>query len=121
MRKDSLHEEGGHADISEADRDVVEAREDIWSMSGEFVDRHYVGARKKSVCTDRVLISNSSNKDIHVVRETETKLDTEEDNVMDDLWNKCDQRALAESCSGSTTFRILNQRPHPRFSRVDGT
>ena len=83
-----MHEEGGYADMSEADRDAVGAKEDIWSMSGEFVDRHHVGAQRTSVCIDRVIISNSSNKNIHVVRETKIKLDNEEDNVMDGLWNK---------------------------------
>ena len=41
-RSDSLQEEGGVADFSEADCDAVEAREDFWSMSWEFVYHHHV-------------------------------------------------------------------------------
>ena len=44
-RVDSLQEEGGVADISEADRDAMEAREDFWSMSGDPVYRHHVTPR----------------------------------------------------------------------------
>ena len=41
-RDNSLQEEGGVADVSEADRDAMEAREDFWSMSGEFIYDHHV-------------------------------------------------------------------------------
>ena len=34
--RDSLNEEGGVADVAEADRDVMEAREYFWSISGDF-------------------------------------------------------------------------------------
>ena len=36
-RSDSLHEAGGGADFSEADRDAMELRKDFWSISGEFI------------------------------------------------------------------------------------
>ena len=35
-RRDPSQEDGGVADASEADRDPMEAREDVWSMSAEF-------------------------------------------------------------------------------------
>ena len=41
-RGDSLQEKTGVADASEADRDAMEVRKDIWSMSGEFIYRHHV-------------------------------------------------------------------------------
>ena len=41
-RVDSLQEEHGVADTSEDDRDAVEAREEFWNVSGEFLDRHHV-------------------------------------------------------------------------------
>ena len=39
---DSLQEEEGVADSSEADRDAMEARGDLWSMSGDFFYHHHV-------------------------------------------------------------------------------
>ena len=39
---DTLQEEGGVAYVSEADRDAMEAREDFWSMSSEFIYDHHV-------------------------------------------------------------------------------
>ena len=44
---DSLQEEGSVADISEADREAVDAKEDVWSMSGDFTYRHHVVPREK--------------------------------------------------------------------------
>ena len=47
-RGDSLQEEGGVTDFSEADRDAVEAREDFWSVSGFiFLNRHHVMHREQ--------------------------------------------------------------------------
>ena len=46
-RVDSLQEEGGVADISEADRDAMEAREAFWSMSGDSICRHHVMPREQ--------------------------------------------------------------------------
>ena len=37
----------GVANVSEADRDAVEAGEDFWSMSGEFLYRHHVTPREQ--------------------------------------------------------------------------
>ena len=42
----SVQGEGGVADISEPDRDAVEAREDFWIMSGEFLYRNHVMSRE---------------------------------------------------------------------------
>ena len=55
----SLQDEGGVAGLSEAHRDAVEAREDFWSMSGEFIHRHQVMPREHVVCSERVIIPNS--------------------------------------------------------------
>ena len=46
-RVDSLQEERGVADTSEDDSDAVEAREEFWSVSGEFLDRHHVMPREQ--------------------------------------------------------------------------
>ena len=62
-RSDSLQDESGNVDFSEADRDAMEAREDIRSMSrGIYLSppRHIW---RTNVCTDRVVIPNSV--DVH--------------------------------------------------------
>ena len=46
-RSVSLHEEGGVADFSEADRDPLSASEDFCSMSGKFIHRHHVMPREE--------------------------------------------------------------------------
>ena len=35
------------ADVSDADREAMEAREDFWSMSGECIYRHHVLPREQ--------------------------------------------------------------------------
>ena len=47
VRDDSLQEEDGVADFSEADPDAMEAREDFQSVSWEFVYRHHVVPREQ--------------------------------------------------------------------------
>ena len=49
---DPLQEEGEVADISEADRDAVEPREDFWSMSGEYLSPP-CHAQRRIVCTEQ--------------------------------------------------------------------
>ena len=51
---DSLQKERGVADFSEADCDVVAARGDFWSMSGEFTYRHHI------VPTEQVYVPKES-------------------------------------------------------------
>ena len=58
-RGDSLQEEGGVAEFSEADRDAMEAREDVWSMSGEFIYRHNVVPENNCMYRERSLFTNS--------------------------------------------------------------
>ena len=56
-RDNSLQEEDGVADFSGADRDPLEAREDVWRMSVFFSKP--CGAQRTIVCTERLLIPNS--------------------------------------------------------------
>ena len=68
-------------ETSEADRDAME-REDYWSMSEEFIDRHRALPRKQSY----VLKESSFQipiKYMDIVRQTNTNL---EEGSVDDLW-----------------------------------
>ena len=46
-RGDSSQKEGGFANVSEADRDATEAREDFWHMSAAFIYCHHVKPREQ--------------------------------------------------------------------------
>ena len=103
---------------SEADLEAVEAREDCWSISGEFIYRHHVRPR------EHLYLPKESSFPIlfeytDVVRQTKTNLDNLEESSIDGLWHIGGNRILSENWSGSTRFRILNKRPHQGSSRVD--
>ena len=57
-RGDSARE-GGGANISEADRDAMEAREDFWSISEKFIYRHHVTPGEQEYAPKRVITPNS--------------------------------------------------------------
>ena len=109
---------GGVADFSEGDRDTMEAWRDFWKMFGEFVYRHRVMPR------DQLYVPKDSSFPIpseytDVARQTKHNLDCLAESSVDDFWNIDGHRILIESRSGSTRFRILNNRPHPGYSWVD--
>ena len=93
-RSDSL--QGGRVEnMSDADRDAMEAREDFWNMSGESMYRHqHVMSREKKLNVPAESSTPTPLDHIDIVRQTETSLDNLEG-------------------SGSSRFRILNKRPHP--------
>ena len=72
-RCDSLQEEGGVADFSEADRDAMEVMEDFWSMSGENIYRHNVTPREQLYVPKDSSFPIPS-KYIDVVRETKSNV-----------------------------------------------
>ena len=111
-KSDSLQEEGGVADFSEADRDAKAARRDFWSMTCGYIYRHHV-----MPSADRVVDPIPFRKTIDVVRETETNLDSLDESIDDASWIVDD---LSQSWSGSTRLRILNQRQPQGYSWVDG-
>ena len=65
-RIDSLQEEGGVADFSEADRDAMEARKDFWSLSGGFFPPPYHAQRT-------TFMHQKSPAYIEVVRQTKKR------------------------------------------------
>ena len=105
-RDSSLQEEGVVADLSEAEREAVEAREGVL----ESVWRMNVSSPRYAPRTSvpKELTFTILTKYIDVVRQTETYLDNLEECIIDDVW------------TGSTRFCILNQRPPKGRSWVDG-
>ena len=51
-----MHEECGVEDFSEADRDAMEAREDVWRMSGGCFLKANMSCCENIACTERVVI-----------------------------------------------------------------
>ena len=87
-----VQQEGGVADSSGADSDAMEAREDLWSMSGKFFCRHHVTPG------DQLYVAKESSfstlvKFIDVVGQAKS---------CKDLWNTDGILILSESWSGST-------------------
>ena len=105
--------------MSSADRDAVEAREDFWSMSGEFISRHHVAPREH-LHAEKVIIHTSVKHFFDLTRQTKTDLDNSEENRIDDLRNIDRNRILSECWIGSTRFRILNHCPLQVHSWIDG-
>ena len=83
-RGESLDEEGGVAKVSEADRNALQTREDIWSKSGAFV---IAGAScPQNNCMYRQ--SHNSNFLQHILtscEEQKTSEDKLEESIIDDL------------------------------------
>ena len=108
-RSDSGQEEGGVADVSAADRDVMEAREDFWRMLGAFIYRHNVMCREQLYAPTASSFPIPLNKCIDVVRETKkNNLDHLEESIMDVLWN-IDGRSQKVGAD-PRDFPILNKR-----------
>ena len=97
VRGDSWQEEGGVADSSDADRDAVEAREDVWRMSGEFLFRHQVMSRAHLYVPKKSSVPIPSTF-IDVVRETKNQSgEFGRENSVDDFWNIDEERTPSES------------------------
>ena len=94
--------------------DAGEARNDFWSMSGNFIYRHHVEPRVKlySPRDSPFLIPL---KYIDVSRTTRTKLDVMQESRIDDYWNIDGSRDLSDSWTGFTQFTPLAEKPPDGF------
>ena len=107
------------ADFSETDRDATEAREDFWSLSGEFMYRHDVVPREQWYMSKESSIP-STTKYIDVVRQAKSNLDKLEESSIDDLWNTDGKELSLKSGTNSRDSDIPNKRPPQDHSWVDG-
>ena len=87
-----------------------EARNDFWSMSGNFIYRHHVEPRVK-LYSPREESFSIPLKYIDVSRTTRTNLDVMQERRIDDYWNIDGSRDLSDSWTGFTQFTLLEEKP----------
>ena len=90
--------------------DAGEARNDFWSMSGNFIYRHHVEPRVK-LYSPREESFPIPLKYIDVSRTTHTNLDVQQEKRIDDYWNIDGSRDLSDSWTGFTQFTLLEEKP----------
>ena len=86
--------------------DAGEARNDFWSMSGNFIYRHHVEPRVK-LYSPREKLFPTPPKYIDVSRTTHTNMDVMQESRIDDYWNIDGSRDLSDSWTGFTQFTLL--------------
>ena len=85
-------------------KDDAEARNDFWSIEGDFIYRHHVEPRvqlyvpKEETCPIPLKYTN-------VTR------DVLQERCTDDYWNVDVDRHLSDSWTGCTKFTVLNEKP----------
>ena len=85
--------------------DAGEARNDFWSMSGNFTNRHHFEPRVK-LYSPREESFPIPLKYIDVFRTTHTNLDVMQERRIDDYWNIDGSRELSDSWTGFTQFTL---------------
>ena len=90
--------------------DASEARNDFWSMSGNFMYRHHVEPRVK-LHSAREESFPIPLKYIDVSRTTHTNLDDDQESRIDDYWNIDGSRDSSYSWTGFTQFTPLEVKP----------
>ena len=95
---------------SPSQEEVMEARGDFISVSGELVYHHLVMPRIQ------LYVPTESSfplpiKFIDVVGEPETNVDHLEETMIDDFWTVDESQVPSDSWSGPTRFRIITKRP----------
>ena len=88
----------------------AEARNDFWSLSGNFIHRHHVEPRVK-LYSPREESFPIPLKHIDVSRTPRTNLDVMQESRIDDYWNIDGSRDLSDSWTGFTQFTLLSEKP----------
>ena len=89
--------------------DAGEARNDFWSMSGNFIYRHHVEPSVK-LYSPREESFPIPLKYIDVSRTTHTNLDVKQEKRIDNYWIKNGSRDLSVSWTGFTQFTLLDEK-----------
>ena len=100
--------------------DAGEARNDFWSMSGNFKNRHHVEPRVK-LYSPREESFPIPLKYIDVSRTIPTNLDVMQESRIDDYWNVDGSRDLSDSWTGFTQFTPLSEKPPEGYMWSGGT
>ena len=99
--------------------DASEARNDFWSMSGNFIYRHHVEPRVK-LYSPREESFPILLKYIDVCRTTHTNLDLMQESRIDDYWNIDGSRDVSVSWTGFTQFTLLSEKNPPEGKMWSG-
>ena len=91
-------------------RDDEEAKNDFWSITGEFIYRHHVVPRVK-LCVPQEETFPIPTKYIDVTRTTHTSLDVSMVKHIEEYWNVDGERELSDAWTSFTIFIFLNERP----------
>ena len=94
--------------------DAGEAINVFWSVSGNFIYRHYVAPRVK-LYSRREESFPIPLKYIDVSRTTRTNLDVMQERRIDDDWQIDGSRDLSDSWTGFTQFTLLDEKPPDGF------
>ena len=92
-----------------------EAREDLWSISGDIIYLHHVQPRVK-LYVPREESFPIPLKYIDVTRTTHTNLDVKQEKRIDDYWNIDGSRDLSDAWTGFTRFTLLDEKPPDGFT-----
>ena len=90
--------------------DAGEARNDFWSISGNFIFRHH-GEPRVKLYSPRDESFPIPLKYIDVSRTTHTNLDVMQKSRIDHNWNIDGSRDLSDSWTGFTQFTLLSEKP----------
>ena len=111
-RRDFLGESEGSPPPSPQDSlpDAGEAIDDLWSMSGNFKNRHHVEPRVK-IYSPREESFPIPLQYIDVSRTTHTNLDVKQEKRIEKYWNIDGSRDLSDSWTSFTHFTLLEEKP----------
>ena len=96
-----------------------EARNDLWSITGDFIYRHHVEPRVK-LYMPREESFPIPLKYIDVTRNTRTSLDVMLEKNIVDYWNVDGDRELSDTWTGFTRFTLLSEKPLDGYTWVRG-
>ena len=91
-------------------RDDDEAKNDFWTITGEFIYRHHVVPRVKLYVPQEESFPVPL-KYTYVTRRTNTSLDVLMEKHIEDYWNVDGERELSDAWTGFKRFILLNERP----------
>ena len=89
--------------------DDTEARNDFWSIEGDFICRHHVETRVRLYVPKEETFPIPL-KNIAVTRTTHTNLDVMQEKRINDCWNVDGDRTLSDSLTGSPKFTSVNEK-----------
>ena len=90
--------------------DAGEARDEFWSISGDFIYRSR-WAKSQTLHAKGRINSFSTGIYIEVIRATHTTSDVVQESRIDDKWNIDGSRDLSASWTGFTQFTLLKVKP----------